>query len=235
MSPLLRVCPVSGCGELTTRGRCDKHHAEAASRREAVRRIYSHRRWRQVTRPAVLERDGHRCRYCGNPAPAGQALDVAHIRPTHELLAAGADVFDPDLCVAAHRRCHNANAPHLVDGGVLSSQTTHRLARARHARETSTANAAKPPGRPALTLLERVQLGRFRPGRHAELLLLEPLPKQPPERWDRRAWRRLVEWQDWYRAYADMPDQQVAVAHEFSRIVRYLHGGRRPAVLDWGS
>jgi len=65
-----------------------------------------------VTRPAVLERDGYVCRYCGERERRGDPLQACHVRPTLELLQEGLDVYDPELCVTAHRSCHAARAPH---------------------------------------------------------------------------------------------------------------------------
>jgi len=70
--------------------------------------IYSSRRWREQTRPAVLARAGGRCERCDQ---AGQ-LDVCHLVPTTQLVGSEA-AFDPELCLALCRSCHNRyGAPH---------------------------------------------------------------------------------------------------------------------------
>jgi len=56
--------------------------------------LYGHH-WRTRTRPAILARDGHRCRRCGR----GGRLDIAHLD--------GNNLHDEDANLAAHcRKCH---------------------------------------------------------------------------------------------------------------------------------
>lgn len=101
--------------------RCDEHEQTFNVRRKTAKApldaIYTSYRWRKFTRPAVLERDGYACRYCGTSQAQGATLDVAHLEPTWKLLREGADVYDPAICVTACRSCHNANAPHRKGGG----------------------------------------------------------------------------------------------------------------------
>lgn len=102
---MLRYCQHTGCTTLipTSQRHCPEH-----KRLKAQRYGRAHRAARQ----AVLERDHHRCHYCGQPAKPGEVLDAAHLQPTsHQPLQAG---WQPSAMVAAHRRCHNKNAPHLV-------------------------------------------------------------------------------------------------------------------------
>ena len=107
MSPTVTVCPVSGCGRITNHGLCADHAyaRRQVRRRRDIERIYESGRWRRETRPAVLERDGYRCTVCGVTQDVAR-LDVAHIYPTQQLLAAGADVYDPDLCRTLCASCH---------------------------------------------------------------------------------------------------------------------------------
>jgi hypothetical protein len=113
---ILRICNEPGCGHLIKpgEGRCPEHKAARARRKRADPRhrarmtIYSSRRWREQTRPAVLARAGGRCERCGE---AGQ-LDVCHLVPTTQLVGTEA-AFDVELCLALCRSCHNAyGAPH---------------------------------------------------------------------------------------------------------------------------
>ncbi len=108
---VLTICPVRGCRRLTTAGRCAEHRRarRAERQRRPIERIYESSRWRKLTRPTVLDRDGHRCVSCG-ASPAETRLDVAHRLPTQEILAAGLDPFDPELCETRCSRCHGAGA-----------------------------------------------------------------------------------------------------------------------------
>src|SRR5690349_13490625 len=78
-------------------GRCPA--AARARRRERqarpIERIYDSARWRTITRPAVLDRDGHACVYCGSTS----WLRVAHLGETQKMLELGVDVYDPALAV----------------------------------------------------------------------------------------------------------------------------------------
>jgi 5-methylcytosine-specific restriction endonuclease McrA len=86
----------------------------ARRRADPITQIYKSKRWTTITRPAVLERDGHRCLSCG----ATTRLEVAHIRSTHDLLEAGYDVFDPNLCHTLCKSCHSSTAPARRGPGV---------------------------------------------------------------------------------------------------------------------
>ena len=117
--PLMRSC--LGCGRPVPmdKRRCPSCEPKFKARQTAdfapLRAVYNTHRWRKVTRPAVLERDGYRCRYCGVSADDGATLDVAHRESTTRLLKAGRDPFDPDVCVTLCRSCHNRTAPHHRD------------------------------------------------------------------------------------------------------------------------
>ena len=67
MSPVWSICPQPGCGQLTPGGRCAEHRRHGDPRRHAKQQAQGRnsRYWRKVLRPAVLERDNHRCIDCG--------------------------------------------------------------------------------------------------------------------------------------------------------------------------
>ena len=82
-----RLC--SRCGALNSPfDGCDCRSAEAERRS-----IYDDPRWREFTRPIVIERDGGRCVLCGEP---GNTVD--HKLSILTLLQIGADPFDPNEC-----------------------------------------------------------------------------------------------------------------------------------------
>lgn len=113
MPRALRVCPVPGCPELTTGGRCAAHRREVDRQRgSAAERGYTgagHRRFRA----GVLSRDplcvctlgGH-----GHGRPCSRPATVADHWPRsrRDLIAAGADPDDPaagrGLCKGCHDR-----------------------------------------------------------------------------------------------------------------------------------
>lgn len=76
--------------------------------RRPIQHVYESKRWRTETRPAVLERDGHTCVYCG----ATTHLVVAHRGRTQALLAVGLDIYNPNRCVTTCR-AHNWKAAKL--------------------------------------------------------------------------------------------------------------------------
>jgi 5-methylcytosine-specific restriction endonuclease McrA len=82
---MLKPCAEPGCTALSPLPRCPAHTARNGSTR----------RWRKV-RVQVLERDGHRCRYCG-----ASANTVDHVTP---LIVGGSD-HDTNL-VAACDHCN---------------------------------------------------------------------------------------------------------------------------------
>jgi hypothetical protein len=103
----LKVCAWRGCSRLTTSRHCPTHRRayRAARQQRPIERVYDSPRWRNETRPAVLERD-KRCVVCGST----DRLQAAHLGRTQELLAAGLDVYDPRLAVAVCPRHNRAAA-----------------------------------------------------------------------------------------------------------------------------
>jgi 5-methylcytosine-specific restriction endonuclease McrA len=77
----------------------------------AAKAIYNTREWRR-TRLEVLDRDNHRCRYCGKPAR------TVHHRPRlEELLRAGMSPFDHAYLFSACHHCHG------IEDGILLQPT----------------------------------------------------------------------------------------------------------------
>jgi hypothetical protein len=93
-----RICPVSKCGRLIPKdsSRCSNHTLEG---------IYTSARWRNQTRPTVLERDGYRCRICSRGQDETR-LDVAHRGSTTTLLLSGVDPYDAAWCLTICATCH---------------------------------------------------------------------------------------------------------------------------------
>jgi hypothetical protein len=120
---VLSPCPGAGCRRLTRGGRCDRCKRERRAERQqrVIEEIYDAPRWRNETRPIVLERDGYRCVCCGATREE-RRLDVAHIRATMEILELGLDPFDPELCETRCSSCHGRgdHAPRKI-----SSESAH--------------------------------------------------------------------------------------------------------------
>jgi len=137
---ILKPCAWQGCRTLTTSRHCPAHQRAYRARRQQrpIERIYDSPRWRNHTRPIVLERDKV-CVVCGSPS----RLQAAHIAPTAELLAAGFDVFDPQLCVAVCRS-HNSRAATI---GIAEGWGRGDLGPAAHPRRPAPAGRAKFPPR----------------------------------------------------------------------------------------
>jgi 5-methylcytosine-specific restriction endonuclease McrA len=91
---MLRACTV--CGALSPKPRCPEHKGR--------QRNGSTRAWRKV-RAEVLERDHHRCFYCGRPANT-----VDHLKPVAQ---GGTD--DKDNLVAACSQCNGAKGDRTAD------------------------------------------------------------------------------------------------------------------------
>jgi 5-methylcytosine-specific restriction protein A len=119
MSPIVKQCigtPTERCTEHIALGqaRCARH-ARAEARRRATRKAakpqakyYNTARWRNETRPAVLERDPV-CTVCGE-----QTSTIADHWPVPltALVDQGHDPYDADHCRGV---CHRCSGRH--DGG----------------------------------------------------------------------------------------------------------------------
>jgi 5-methylcytosine-specific restriction protein A len=118
MPRALTVCPVSGCAETTTGGRCDQHRRVAEQARGSARSRGYGREHETRFRPGVLKRDplcvcteqdhGH-----GPRCPAQATVADHYPRDRRQLVAAGLDANDPrygrGLCAPCHDR-HTARA-----------------------------------------------------------------------------------------------------------------------------
>lgn len=65
------------------------------------KKVYNSAAWRYGTRPAVLERDGYRCK-CGAEATSVHHWPLSCL----ELMARGLDPLDPAYCVSRCAECH---------------------------------------------------------------------------------------------------------------------------------
>src|SRR5690242_21254828 len=102
---LARMCSHRGCTTIISvdQKRCAEHHrawARADSKRRRLKpgaAIYHSAGWRgpDGTRQQVLERDGHTCQTCGQPA-----THVDHIVPLAHCEEFGIDPLDPANCRA---------------------------------------------------------------------------------------------------------------------------------------
>lgn len=88
---ILRACHT--CGKLTPHAHCPAHRHE---HRSPSSRETGTRQW-QTIRRRILERDGHACTYCGQPAD-----QVDHVKPVSK---GGSSSTDQQL-VAACRTCN---------------------------------------------------------------------------------------------------------------------------------
>lgn len=106
-------CAAPGCRELVQRGpHCPTHRrALDAARGSSAERGYNTPEWRRARR-AVLQRDSDRfCRIC---SPQGEnsvvlipSVEVDHIVPRREWVAAGGDFCDPSNLQGLCKRCHS--------------------------------------------------------------------------------------------------------------------------------
>jgi 5-methylcytosine-specific restriction endonuclease McrA len=95
LMPLGRLCPA--CGEMTFGESCECGNDPGVRNR----RIYDDPRWKNRTRPIVLERESETCVECGySPARV-----VDHVVPIETLVALGLDPFDPNECQLLCDRC----------------------------------------------------------------------------------------------------------------------------------
>jgi hypothetical protein len=73
--------------------------------------IYETPTWRDVTRPAVLLRDAYACVICRHRDVTGDGLIVEHVDGLENLLAWGADPFDPGECHTVCLPCTRPRPP----------------------------------------------------------------------------------------------------------------------------
>jgi hypothetical protein len=126
----MSICPVSGCGELTTGGKCPPHAAAAAAR-DDVRRHAKQREhgrdtsaWRRL-RAARLAFDGHRCQL--RMAGCKRQATTVHLDPR---LAGRHDVATLADVVSACDRCHGAaDAPRAAMSNGGASHTASHASR----------------------------------------------------------------------------------------------------------
>lgn len=95
-----RICSQPGCpAQAANRGRCQQHQPKQVNptpwaRSKPVPRVTA--RWRKL----VLQRDGWRCRKCGEPATEADHIISRAVAPDL--------VNDPDNGQALCARCHQA-------------------------------------------------------------------------------------------------------------------------------
>ena len=77
-------------------------------------RIYDTDRWRYIVRPAVLQRDGYRCRVCGSDLYP----EVDHIVPIER----GGAEFDLDNLQVLCKFCHSEKTGREKGGRVRSPE-----------------------------------------------------------------------------------------------------------------
>ena len=96
-------------------------------RRPRDKRIYKSDRWRNQVRPAIIERDGGRCRNCNSDL----FPEVDHIIP----IASGGEPWDYSNLQTLCRYCHGVKTGKEKGGKIESSEEKewrlHRKALAR--------------------------------------------------------------------------------------------------------
>lgn len=112
-----KACPVAGCPNTTSGGRCEDHKRESdRARGTAAQRGYASRGHRRRFRPGVLERD-ELCVLCTEEGRPPTLATVADHWPLsrRELIAQGLDPDDPQhgrgLCKRHHDRETARNQP----------------------------------------------------------------------------------------------------------------------------
>ena len=99
---ILKRCSFTGCSEHVPSSVmfCARHRRQ---------RNQTYGRRHRDDRRQVMQAHGWRCFYCGEPVDLSD--DVAHLALTSSMTPAQAQRA---ARVPAHRKCHNAHAPHLV-------------------------------------------------------------------------------------------------------------------------
>lgn len=120
MPRALRVCPVPGCPELTSGGRCEGHTRQAEDRRGSARARGYGRAHTNRFRPGVLRRDPLCVCTDEGHGHHGQCLAASTVADHHplsrrELVAARMDPNDPangrGLCKGCHDRSTAVHQP----------------------------------------------------------------------------------------------------------------------------
>lgn len=132
---VLRVCPVSGCGELTTGGRCPQHRRADNQRRHAKQKANgtTSARWQRLV-TAAKQRAGQRCERCGRaPADADPGSRLSgHLDPA---LAGVHQAADESSITILCLRCHGTiDAPRAQRGGATTRPPARRTPRHPRAR-----------------------------------------------------------------------------------------------------
>lgn len=119
---VLSICPVRGCGELTTGGRCEVHQAEYSKRdnrrRHAKQREHGRdsAHWR-VLRLRRLELDAYRCQLRVDTGCSRRATTV-HLDPRMNGDHLAASIADVTSCCA---HCHGVVDGQRSTGGWASA------------------------------------------------------------------------------------------------------------------
>jgi len=122
MARAMRVCPTSGCPELTTGGRCDDCRAKAEQRRgSAAKRGYGHKHSTRF-RPGVLRK--HPLCVCTDrqhghgPQCLAPSAHADHWpRDRTELVRLGLDPDDPQYGRGLCQPCHSSETAAHQPGG----------------------------------------------------------------------------------------------------------------------
>jgi 5-methylcytosine-specific restriction enzyme A len=122
MPRALAVCPVAGCAEVTTGGRCGSHRRQAEQYRGSARQRGYGRQHETRFRPGVLKRDplcvctdqshdhGPRC-------PAQSTVADHHPRDRRQLVALHLDPDDPQYGRGLCKGCHDRHTAAAQPGG----------------------------------------------------------------------------------------------------------------------
>lgn len=107
-----KPCPVPGCPELTSTGRCEAHRAQDWQlRRERGAHNYGSSRWQRVRRAYLYEHPW--CVLCTAPATVADH----HPLSRRELVARGVDPDSPTHLRPLCTPCHNRETARHQPGG----------------------------------------------------------------------------------------------------------------------